>query len=188
MKLHSYLFLLFCGLMPFGWAASSAEIERGKNYFFAYCAGCHSLKYQAAEVLTVSHPAPLPWQRYLDAGQWETLLSPTDAEAWFGRQPPDLSLVTIQYSKAWVKNYLLSFYDDPKHPWGRNNYLLKQVMMPDVLYANPQREKIAHDLACFLDDIAEPERHTRLLMGTLTLVITILALGLARKLKQVYKL
>jgi len=186
MKWHKYL--MFLMWIPNVWAASFLEIERGKNYFFDYCSGCHSLKYQAAAVLTETHPAPVPWNRYLHAGKWETLLSPEDASAWFGRPPPDLSLVTVQHSEAWLKNYLMSFYDDPKHHWGRNNYLIDQVMMPDVLYANPKREAIANDLACFLNDIAAPERSTRQLFGVLAVMACLIAFFLASVLRKAYKL
>ncbi len=56
-----------------------------------------------------------------------------DAEAWFGRQPPDLSLVARARGTDWVYKFLKGFYLDPSRPSGTNNLALDGASMPAVL-------------------------------------------------------
>jgi ubiquinol-cytochrome c reductase cytochrome c1 subunit len=167
--------------------AQTPEIERGRDYFFNYCAGCHSLQYVASDLLTDIYPAPWPWRQHLTKGKWQSPLLAQDAQAWFGKAPPDLSLITLQHPSGWVQNYLLSFYHDPLHDLGRNNYLLPNLRMPDVLYAQPQRLEIAQDIVAFLSFAAQPEKKLRWFIGFITFTICIFALILAILLKKAYK-
>ena len=62
---------------------------------------------------------------------------PADAAAWFGKQPPDLSLVARSRGVDYVYSFLKGFYVDGTRPWGVNNLYLPSAAMPDVL-AVPQ--------------------------------------------------
>jgi ubiquinol-cytochrome c reductase cytochrome c1 subunit len=63
-----------------------------------------------------------------------------DAKAWFGAQPPDLSVIARSRAGAngsgadYLYTYLRSFYRDEARPSGWNNRVFPNVGMPHVLY------------------------------------------------------
>jgi ubiquinol-cytochrome c reductase cytochrome c1 subunit len=57
-----------------------------------------------------------------------------DATEWFGKAPPDLSLVGRSRGPDWIFNFLTTFYADPaSHQTGVNNLQLPGTAMPHVL-------------------------------------------------------
>ena len=57
-----------------------------------------------------------------------------DAQEWFGKQPPDLSLVARSRGSDWIFNFLTTFYADPaSRQTGVNNLQLPGTAMPHVL-------------------------------------------------------
>ncbi len=117
------------------------SLQRGARNFLSYCSGCHSLKYirysRIAEDLKISdeqRDAYLvrPGDKFSD--YLHTSLPEHDAVNWFGKAPPDLSLVTRSRGSDWVFNFLTSFYADPaSHQTGVNNLQLPGTAMPHVL-------------------------------------------------------
>src|SRR6201986_4780628 len=75
------------------------SLQRGARNFMNYCAGCHSLKYERYSRLGVDLKIPPDLLQNLllpgDAptSYIRTSMPAADAEAWFGKQPPDLSLM-----------------------------------------------------------------------------------------------
>ena len=64
----------------------------------------------------------------------KTSLPETDAIEWFGKAPPDLSLVARSRGSDWVFNFLTTFYADPaSRQTGVNNLQLPGTAMPHVL-------------------------------------------------------
>ena len=63
-------------------------------------------------------------------------IDPADAAAWFGKAPPDLSLVARAKPGGadWTYNFLKSFYVDESRPSGWNNTVLPGASMPNVLW------------------------------------------------------
>lgn len=57
-----------------------------------------------------------------------------DAKRWFGKAPPDLSVIARARGVDWLYSYLRSFYRDESRPWGVNNTVFKDVGMPHVLW------------------------------------------------------
>jgi len=53
---------------------------------------------------------------------------------WFGKQPPDLSLISRVRGSDWVYTYLKSFYLDETRPLGWNNKLFPNASMPNPLW------------------------------------------------------
>jgi len=51
---------------------------------------------------------------------------------WFGKTPPDLSLVGRSRGPDWLYSYLLGFYQDDSGGW--NNTLLPNAAMPHVMW------------------------------------------------------
>ncbi len=66
---------------------------------------------------------------------FETINSamPKDSEGWFGKQPPDLSLMARARGVDYLYSYLKGFYVDKTRPWGVNNLYLPSTAMPHVL-------------------------------------------------------
>jgi ubiquinol-cytochrome c reductase cytochrome c1 subunit len=116
------------------------SLQRGARNFTHYCSGCHSLKYvrysRMAEDLGI--PADL-LERYLlpaNAKPADYALSPmpkADAELWFGKAPPDLSLIARSRGPDYVFQFLSTFYADPTKQTGANNLRLEGTAMPHVL-------------------------------------------------------
>jgi ubiquinol-cytochrome c reductase cytochrome c1 subunit len=57
-----------------------------------------------------------------------------DAKRWFGKPPPDLSVIARARGVDWLYTYFRSFYKDESRPWGVNNTVFKDVGMPHVLW------------------------------------------------------
>ena len=120
--------------------ASLPSLQRGARNFMAYCAGCHSLKYQrysrmASDLkITDAQLAAYLIQPGDDRNQYITgSLAPADGEAWFGKAPPDLSLIARAKGPDYVYRFLKTFYSDPKAATGVNNLALPATAMPHVL-------------------------------------------------------
>ncbi len=56
-----------------------------------------------------------------------------DAEAWFGKAPPDLSLIARSRGADYLYQFLKTFYVDASKPTGVNNLRLEGTAMPHVL-------------------------------------------------------
>lgn len=117
-----------------------ASLQRGARNFLNYCNGCHALKYVRYSRLGADLAiAPDLLQQYLvpstrKAADYITSPMPaTDAENWFGKQPPDLSLMASERGVDYLYQYLMTFYLDPSRPTGANNLALATTAMPAVL-------------------------------------------------------
>ena len=127
------------------WRASTdvtntASLQRGARNFANYCLGCHSLKYvrwsRMGEDLAI--PEALLERHLLPPGDKPleyiaTSMPAADAEAWFGKTPPDLSLMARARGKDYLYQFLETFYIDPTRQTGANNLRLPTTAMPDVL-------------------------------------------------------
>lgn len=117
------------------------SLQRGARNFLDYCSGCHSLKYirysRIAEDLKIPDDVRdaflvRPGDTFTD--YLTTSLPEKDAMEWFGKAPPDLSLVTRSRGSDWVFNFLTTFYADQSNPQtGVNNLQLPGTAMPHVL-------------------------------------------------------
>jgi ubiquinol-cytochrome c reductase cytochrome c1 subunit len=123
--------------------ANLPSVQRGAHNFMAYCSGCHSLKYMRYSRLATD-------LKFTDAQRDQFIVKPgdkfsdyikssmpaADAQDWFGKQPPDLSLVTRSRGPDWVFNFLTTFYaDSASRQTGVNNLQLPGTAMPHVLAA-----------------------------------------------------
>jgi ubiquinol-cytochrome c reductase cytochrome c1 subunit len=117
-----------------------ASLQRGARNFANYCLGCHSLKYERwsrmAQDLDIPEdlfdkdilpPGDKPAQYVL------TSMPAADSETWFGKTPPDLSLVARSRGKDYLYRLWTTYYVDPTRPTGANNLQLPSIAMPDVL-------------------------------------------------------
>ncbi len=115
------------------------SLQRGARNFMNYCSGCHSLKYlrynRIAQDLQIM-PAQLATDLMFTTDKpFDMVVSamPADADQWFGKRPPDLSLIVRAKGADFVYSFLHGFYADKSRLWGVNNLYLPNVSMPHVL-------------------------------------------------------
>lgn len=121
--------------------ANVNSLQRGARNFMNYCAGCHSAKY--VRYNTIGKYLELSEEQLIDnlmfnaEKTFETIkvsMRPGDAERWFGKSPPDLSLMARAKGADYVYTFLKSFYVDPESPTGVDNTVLPGTSMPHVLW------------------------------------------------------
>ena len=157
-KLHRSLIGLFAGLMLAGGLQAAetgvhleqsgvdltdtGSLQRGAKYYMNYCAGCHSLKYQRysriGEDLGLTEDEVKQNLIFKEGTQiGETINTGMDAklgEQFFGKAPPDLSVISRVRGDDWIYTYLKSFYLDDSRPLGWNNTVFPNASMPNPLW------------------------------------------------------
>lgn len=129
--------------------SDQASLQRGAQLYFNYCASCHSLQYmrysRLAKDLGLTEDQVMKNLNFTGAKIGDTIQAAMPAgvgdfavggEDWFGKAPPDLSLVARARNDGpnWIYTYLLSFYPDPSRPSGWNNTVFPNASMPHVLW------------------------------------------------------
>jgi ubiquinol-cytochrome c reductase cytochrome c1 subunit len=115
-----------------------ASLQRGARNFMNYCSGCHSLKYLRYNRMATDLKIPdseLANLMFTTDKPFDTIevAMPAESESWFGKQPPDLSLIARARGTNYLYSFLHGFYADKNRPWGVNNLYLPAVAMPHVL-------------------------------------------------------
>jgi ubiquinol-cytochrome c reductase cytochrome c1 subunit len=153
--------------------ADRAELQRGAAVFMNYCAGCHSLKYMRPDqIMGNAYPTKIS-------------MPAVDAQQWFGRMPPDLSLIARQRGSEWLYHFLTGFYADKTRPFGVNNNCFPNVAMPDVLTPTLRNEDV-HAVVSFLVYAAEPARMIRYQAGVMVMVFLVVLGAFVYRLKVMY--
>ena len=118
-----------------------ASLQRGARNFMNYCSGCHSAQY--VRYSTIAKQLGLSDEQVIDnlmfnaEKTFETIRSAMPAEQaarWFGKAPPDLSLMARARGADYVYNFLKSYYVSEESPTGSNNVVLAGTSMPNVLW------------------------------------------------------
>lgn len=121
--------------------ANTASLQRGARNFMNYCSGCHSAKY--VRFNTIGKYLGLSEEQLVDnlmfnaEKTFETIdvaMQPDDSERWFGKTPPDLSLMARAKGADYVYTFLKSFHVDADSPTGVDNRVLPGTSMPHVLW------------------------------------------------------
>ncbi|MFT3801975.1 MAG: cytochrome c1 [Burkholderiaceae bacterium] len=121
-------------------------LQSGARMFVNYCLSCHaaqSMRYNRLMDLGLTEEQIK--ENLLFTGTkvgdlMKVAISPADAKAWFGANPPDLSVVARARASHdgsgadWLYTYLRSYYRDATRPTGWNNALYENVGMPHVLW------------------------------------------------------
>src|SRR5580658_9153694 len=102
-----------------------ASLQRGARNFTSYCLGCHSLKYERWSRLgaDLAIPGDLLQKDLMPPGDKSTdyiltTMPAADSAAWFGKTPPDLSLIARSRGRDYLYQMLKTFYVDPRVPPG----------------------------------------------------------------------
>ena len=118
-----------------------ASLQRGAKLFMNYCSGCHSLKYlrysRMAEDLGLTEEqvqANLNFTGAKAGEQVNVAMTPEHGAEFFGKAPPDLSVIARVRGPDWISAYLHSFYLDETRPVGWNNTVFPNASMPNVLW------------------------------------------------------
>jgi ubiquinol-cytochrome c reductase cytochrome c1 subunit len=196
-----------------------ASVQRGARNFTSYCLGCHSLKYERWSRLGADLKIPeLVLEKELlpptakATDYIRTAMPAADAEAWFGKAPPDLSLMVRARGKDYIYQFLTTFYVDPTRQTGVNNLRLPTTAMPDVLSeleglkaavfnkdvfdhfesVAPGRMSLAEydgfvrDTVNFLDYVSEPTQLERRQLGVWVVLFLLVFSWLALLVKREY--
>jgi len=125
------------------------SLQKGAKIFFNQCQGCHSIKYMRYSSLADGIGLTKTKDKSLETVIQESFMHSTNGinennpilgsiykkngAKWFGKVPPDLSLMARYRGQDWLYTYMKSFYKDQSRPWGVNNLLFPDVGMPHVL-------------------------------------------------------
>ena len=115
------------------------SLLRGARDFMNYCSGCHSLTYvrynRMAQDLKIPDAELTANLMFTSTKPFDGVNSamPSDAAEWFGKQPPDLSLIARERGVDYIYSYLKGYYVDNTRPWGVNNIVLPGTAMPHIL-------------------------------------------------------
>ena len=87
--------------------SDTASLQRGAKWYVNYCQGCHALGYmrynRMAEDLDLTEEMAMENLIFSDAKFGETMdiaMAPEQSINWFGKTPPDLSLVGRSHGPA----------------------------------------------------------------------------------------
>ena len=116
------------------------SLQRGAKIFVNNCLNCHNAQFMRYSHLTqigltedqIKQNLMFTTDKIADS--MVTALDPQDAKEWFGKVPPDLTLVARVRGADWIYTYLRSYYRDDKSATGWNNEVFKNVGMPHVLH------------------------------------------------------
>ena len=169
--------------------SDTGSLQRGARNFFNHCAGCHSLKYmrynQMAEDLDIEENQLIENLMFTQAATQDpitTSMLPSDGDRWFGKSPPDLSLIIRSRSADYVYNFLREFTMDKSSPTGTDNQVLPGTSMPNILWL--VQEQLSHeefdqftlDIVNFLDYVAEPIQLKRKNIGVWVILFLLIFL------------
>jgi len=199
----------------------TVAIQRGARLFVNYCLSCHSASYMRYNRLAVDLGLDeelvmknLVFADVKIGDTMETAMETGDAEKWFGKAPPDLSVISRSRGTDWLYTYLLTFYQDESGGW--NNQTLPNASMPHVMWqlqgiqkpvyatesghevidhlalAEPglqspeEYEDSVRDLVTFLDYLGEPAKVKRKNIGVWVLLFLALFALISYALKAEY--
>ncbi len=120
---------------------STESLRKGAKTYMNYCMGCHSMDFQrynrVAADLELTEDEMMNGLVLTDAKFTDKMTIAMDevqAKQWFGKAPPDLTVIAKARGLDWLYNFLINFYADPKSVTGWNNLTLPNASMPHVLW------------------------------------------------------
>ena len=123
-----------------------AALQNGAKLFVNYCLNCHSaafMRYNRLQDIGLTQEQIKNNLLVTNAKIGETMKSaidPQQAKAWFGANPPDLTVIARSRAGAggsgadYLYTYMRTFYKDADKPTGWNNLVFHNVAMPHVLW------------------------------------------------------
>ncbi len=123
-----------------------ASLQNGAKLVVNYCLNCHSASFMRYNRLTeiglteeqIKDNLLFTSEKVGDTMQ--AAISAKEAKAWFGVNPPDLTLIARSRAGAggsgadYIYTLLRSYYRDPVAPTGWNNLVFANIGMPHPLW------------------------------------------------------
>jgi len=123
-----------------------AALQNGAKLFVNYCLGCHSaafMRYNRLRDIGLTDKQIAENLTFTTDKIGDTMkasIDPKQAKAWFGANPPDLTLVARSRSSSagtgadYIYTLLRTYYRDPQKPTGWNNKTFPNIGMPHPLW------------------------------------------------------
>lgn len=124
-----------------------AALQHGAKLFANYCLNCHAAafkRYNRLRDIGLTEEQIRDNLVFTGAKVGDTMhvaLNPKEAKDWFGKVPPDLTLIARSRSAAgmgsgadYIYTYLRTYYRDESKLTGWNNLAFPDVGMPHVLW------------------------------------------------------
>jgi ubiquinol-cytochrome c reductase cytochrome c1 subunit len=127
-------------------ARSLGSLQNGARLFANYCMGCHSANLVRWNRLQQIGLTDAQIKEFLIFGNQKVgdtmriAMTPADAKAWFGKAPPDLSVITrartsFEFAGTdYIYTMLRGYYRDNGTATGWNNVAYPSIAMPHVLW------------------------------------------------------
>ncbi|HEU6453926.1 MAG TPA: cytochrome c1 [Roseateles sp.] len=148
--------------------ADMAALQNGAKLFVNYCLNCHSaayMRYNRMRDIGLSEVEIKNNLLFAAEKVGETMkvsLDAKDAKAWFGANPPDLSVIARSRADGakgsgadYLYTYMRSFYRDETKATGWNNMVFPSVAMPHVLW------ELQGQRAAKFEEVADPHDHEK---------------------------
>jgi ubiquinol-cytochrome c reductase cytochrome c1 subunit len=160
-----------------------AALQSGAKTFVNYCLNCHSaafMRFNRLQDIGLSSEQIKSNFLVTNSKIGDTMKSaidPQQAKAWFGVNPPDLTVISRSRAGAggtgpdYLYSYMRGFYRDVTKPTGWNNHIFPNVAMPHALWelqasmTPAQYDEVVGDLVNYLQWMAEPSQTTRQRVG-----------------------
>ncbi len=123
-----------------------SALQNGAKLFVNYCLNCHSaafMRYNRLTDIGLTEAQIKDNLLFTSSKIGETMkaaIDPQQAKAWFGGNPPDLTVIARSRAGAggsgadYLYTYMRTFYRDEDKPTGWNNLAFPNVGMPHVLW------------------------------------------------------
>jgi len=127
-------------------AKNFASLQNGARVFVNYCMGCHSANLVRWNRLQAIGLTDAQIKEYLIFGNQKVgdtmriAMTPAQGKTWFGKTPPDLSVITRARTSFefkgtdYIYTLLRGYYRDNGSPTGWNNIAYPNIGMPHVLW------------------------------------------------------
>jgi len=145
-----------------------AALQHGAKLFVNYCLNCHSaayVRYNRMRDLGLTEADIKNNLLFAADKVGETMkvsIDPRDAKAWFGANPPDLSVIARSRADGakgtgadYLYTYMRNFYRDDSKATGWNNLAFPSVAMPHVMW------ELQGQRAARFEEVADPHDHEK---------------------------
>ena len=127
-------------------ARNLASLQNGARLFANYCIGCHSaalVRWNRLQQIGLDEKQIKDFLIFGNQKVGDTIriaAAPAQQKAWFGKTPPDLSVITrartsFDYKGTdYLYTLLRGYYRDASSPTGWNNVAYPNIGMPHILW------------------------------------------------------
>jgi ubiquinol-cytochrome c reductase cytochrome c1 subunit len=145
-------------------ARNLASLQNGARIFANYCIGCHSaslVRWNRLEQIGLDEKQIKDFLIFGNQKVGDTIkiaAAPAQQKAWFGKTPPDLSVITRARTSFdfkgtdYLYTLLRGYYRDASTPTGWNNVAYPNIGMPHILWeAQGPREATIEEIHAHAD-------------------------------------